>query len=218
MYEYLTLVGKCVIIYFLIIVCLRVMGKREVGELSVLDIVIYFVMSELLAISIESDESIMKVIVPVVTLSLLQIAIAWVLLKLKKLRDVMEGVPVLIIENGCIDQNAMRKQRYTIDDLMYQLRSQSVSTPDEVQFAILENSGTLTVIKKTDGKTKWFEPLIQDGIIQQKVLDRIKKDEQWLLSQLKSEGVDRAEDVFLCMLQKNGLFVVKKNFDDIESV
>ncbi len=218
MYEYLTLVGKCVVIYFLIIICLRLMGKREVGELSVLDIVIYFVMSELLAISIESDESIMKVIVPVVTLSLLQIIIAWILLKYKKLRDVMEGTPILIINNGQIDQGAMRNQRYTIDDLMYQLRSQSVSTPDEVQFAILENSGTLTVIKKTDGKTKWFEPLIQDGVVQENVLKKLGKDLTWLTDQLKIEGVENTEDVFLCMLQKNGLFVVKKSFDDIKTM
>ena len=71
---------------------------------------------------------------------------------------------------------------------------------------------------KTDGKTKWFEPLIQDGVVQENVLKKLGKDLTWLTDQLKIEGVENTEDVFLCMLQKNGLFVVKKSFDDIKTM
>ena len=68
----------------------------------------------------------------------------------KKWRDFFKGKLSLIIHNGIVDQNAMRKQRYSIDDLLYQLRDKDVSTSDEVQFAILENSGVSTVLKKTE--------------------------------------------------------------------
>ncbi len=116
----------------------------------------------------------------------------------------------MIIYNGMIDQMEMKKQRYTIDDLMYQLRDKDISTPEEVQFAILENSGTLTVLKKDASKLKWKDPLISDGIVQRQVLQAIGKDEAWLREQLETEGISDPADVFLCLWQKNGFFVLKK--------
>lgn len=209
--EYLELIIKCIFFYLVIIIALRFMGKREVGELSVLDIVIYFVMSELLALSISSkDESIFKALIPIITLSVLQILIAWILLKKKKWRDIFEGSPCVLIRKGVINQKEMRKQRYTVDDLMYQLRDKEISSPDEVEFAVLENSGILTVLKKDHCKVKWIDPLISDGIIQKKVLDHLNKTEFWLLELLKKEGVEDPTSVFLCLWQKNGLFVIKK--------
>ncbi len=209
--EYLELIVKCIFFYGVIVFALRVMGKREVGELSVLDMVIYFVMSEILALTIsESNETVMKALLAIATLVLLQIGVAWTCLKKKKWRDFFEGTPSLIIKDGLINQNAMRKQRYTLDDLLYQLRDKEVGTPDEVQFAILENSGVLTVIKKKDSRIKWPDPLIADGILQKETLHRLKLDENWLIRELQKQGCDQIEDVFLCMSQTNGLYVIKK--------
>ncbi len=211
MLEYAELIGKCIFFYLVIIVALRMMGKREVGELSVLDIVIYFVMSELLALSIsEPDQSVLKALIAIITLSALQIIIAWVCLKKKKWRDFFEGKPVLLIQNGIIDQKAMKKQRYTLDDLLYQLHDKDVGSPDEVQFAVLENSGTLTVLKKTDCKMKWIDPLISDGLVQHASLQALGKDEEWLKDQLLQQGVEDSTSVFLCLAQKNGLYVLLK--------
>ena len=106
--EYVELVSKCIFFYLIIIISLRVMGKREVGELSVLDIVIYFVMSEVYALSIsEPDQSIWKALIAILSLTVLQIIIAWACLKKKKWRDFFEGKPSLIIYNGMIDQMEM---------------------------------------------------------------------------------------------------------------
>ena len=172
--EMLELIAKCVFFYVVIVVSLRVMGKREVGELSVLDVVIYFVMSELLALSIsEPDQSVGKALVAIATLSVLQISIAWACLKKKRWRDFFEGQPSLIIYDGIINQKEMKRQRYTIDDLMYQLRDRDISSPQEVQFAILENSGTLTVLKKDSSKLRWMDPLISDGIVQTFLVDNV---------------------------------------------
>lgn len=213
--EMLELIAKCVFFYVVIVVSLRVMGKREVGELSVLDVVIYFVMSELLALSIsEPDQSVGKALVAIATLSVLQISIAWACLKKKRWRDFFEGQPSLIIYDGIINQKEMKRQRYTIDDLMYQLRDRDISSPQEVQFAILENSGTLTVLKKDSSKLRWMDPLISDGIVQTKVLTQIGKDTAWLEQQLSREGVVDPSEVFLCLWQKNGLFVLKKTMED----
>ncbi len=218
MQEYLSLMVKCFVVYFVIIIALRLMGKREVGELSVFDIVIYLVMSELLAISItDAHESIFKSLVPIFTLAVLQIVISWVLLKSKKARDVFDGKCVILIHNGHINQREMQKNRYSMDDLMSQIRSKDLCTPDEVAFAILENNGQLSVLAKDKCKVKHPDPLVSDGTINQKALKDLDKDEVWLKASLKQEGIEDVNDVFLCLWQKNGFFVVKKELNSKNS-
>lgn len=211
MNTYFVLMGKCFVVYFVIIFALRVMGKREVGELSVFDIVIYLVMSELLALSItEADESILKSLVPIFTLAALQITISLILLKSKKIRDIFDGTSVILIHNGHINQNAMKKERYNIDDLMSQIRSKDLSSPDEVAFAVLENNGDLSILAKNTCKVKHPSPLVSDGILNKKALQDLALDEEWLRVQLKKEGVKQIKDVFLCLYQKDGLYVLMK--------
>lgn len=217
MQEYLMLILKCFIVYFVIIFALRVMGKREVGELSVFDIVIYLVMSELLAISISNaDESIMKSLVPIFTLAALQIGISWILLRSKKLRKIFDGDPVILIHNGHINQSEMRKQRYSLEDLLAQIRSCDIASPDEVAFAVLENSGHLSIMPKNKCKVRHPYAIISDGCISERVLKDLHKDKEWLINELKKNGVANIEDVFLCLLQKNGLFVIKKELDSTD--
>ncbi|MEG0290232.1 MAG: DUF421 domain-containing protein [Erysipelotrichaceae bacterium] len=210
MEEYIILILKCCISYFVIIFALRIMGKREIGELSVFDIVIFLVMSELLALSIQSDTNIMFSLVPIATLAFLQIMISFIQLKSKKMRDIIDGKCVILIHNGHVNQSIMRKERYTIDDLMLQLRNQGCGTPDEVAFAVLENSGNLSVLTKKDCKVKHPFPLISDGTIDLISLAEINKDKIWLIEALKKEGVSDYHEVFLCLIKKDGLFVIKK--------
>lgn len=211
MQEYLVLMGKCFVVYFIIIFALRIMGKREVGELSVFDIVIYLVMSELLAISItDPQESLLKSIVPIFTLAFMQIVISWVLLKSKKARDVFDGNCVILIHNGHINQKEMQRNRYSVDDLMSQIRSKDMCSPEEVAFAVLENNGQLSVMAKKDCKVKHPEPLISDGSINKEALKQLHKDELWLKESLKKEGIMDTNAVFLCLWQKNGFFIIKK--------
>ena len=211
MNTYFILMTKCFIVYFVIIFALRIMGKREVGELSVFDIVIYLVMSELLALSItEAHESILKSLVPIFTLAVLQIVISWILLKSKKIRNIFDGQPVILIHNGHINQRQMKKERYNIDDLMTQIRSKNLCSPDEVAFAVLETNGQLSVLAKNKCKVKHPDPLISDGIVNEKALQDLHRDKVWLMNALKEEGIHDEEEVFLCMYQKDGFFVIKK--------
>ena len=208
--SYMELMVKCIIVYFVIIFALRLMGKREVGELSVFDVVIYLVMSELLAISItDTHSSIFRSLVPIAVLALMQIAISWILLKSKRIRDLFDGKAVILIRDGCIDQQMMRKERYSIDDLMSQLHGKDLSSPDEVAFAILENNGTLSILPKKSCRVRYPHPLISDGVIDREVLRSIGKDREWLTQQLGKQGMT-AEAVFLCLCQKDGLFVIRR--------
>lgn len=208
--SYMELMVKCIIVYFVIIFALRLMGKREVGELSVFDVVIYLVMSELLAISItDTHSSIFRSLVPIAVLAFMQIAISWILLKSKRIRDLFDGKAVILIRDGCIDQQMMRKERYSIDDLMSQLHGKDLSSPDEVAFAILENNGTLSILPKKSCRVRYPHPLISDGVIDMEVLRSIGKDREWLTQQLGKQGMT-AEAVFLCLYQKDGLFVIRR--------
>lgn len=219
MQEYFILIGKCFIFYFVIIFALRIMGKREVGELSIFDIVIYLVMSELLALSIsEANESIFKSLVPIFTLAFLQIILSIVLLKSKKIRDMIDGKDVVIIHNGHINQAIMKKERYSIDDLMTSLRDKDFSSPDEIAFAVLETSGHLSTIPKTKCKVKHPSPIISDGMINKHALQELGHDKEWLEESLLKEGVEDYHDVFLCMYQKDGLYVIKKELDSKNTI
>lgn len=211
MESYITLILKCFVFYMVIIVALRIMGKREVGELSVFDIVIYLVMSELLALSISNPkESIFKSLVPIFTLAFIQVVISVILLRSKKLRDIIDGKAVIIIHDGQINQKIMKKERYSIDDLMSQIRDKDVCSPEDIAFAILENSGNLSVLPKKTCRVKHPDPLISDGEINKDALIQIGKSEEWLKGEIQKEGVDKIEDVFLCLWQKNGMYVIKR--------
>ncbi|MEG1066091.1 MAG: DUF421 domain-containing protein [Erysipelotrichaceae bacterium] len=210
MNEYVILVLKCITFYFVIILALRIMGKREVGELSIFDIVIYLVMSELLALSIsESSNSVLKSLIPIFTLALLQIILSLLLLKWRKLRNIVEGEPVMIIHNGHINQKLMKKNRYSIDDLMAQIRDKNLSSPSEVAFALLENSGTLSIISKENCKVRHPSPVISDGELDYKVLKALKLNEQWLKDEFRKQGYTSYSEIFLCIIENEQLFIIK---------
>ena len=212
MNDYISLILKCILFYFIIITALRIMGKREIGELSIFDIVIYLVMSELLALSLtENDQSIFKSLIPLVTLTLLQIIVAYVILKSGKIRNLIDGKPVIIIENGIINQKDMKKERYNIDDLMMQIRECSIGSIHEIAFAILETNGRLTILKKNDCKVKYPFPLIQDGILMKNQCNACNVDINDLISSMNKEGIVSIKEVFLCLYTKNGFSFIKKN-------
>lgn len=210
MHEVKHLIGRCILFYVVIVIALRLMGKREVGELSVLDVVIAFVMSELLALSVSNlNFSPIYAMIAIGVLVVLQVLISWICIKSKRMRDFFEGEPALIVFRGQLNQKEMRKQRYTIDDLMVQMRSAGFYDFKEVEFAILENSGQLSVAEKQKCRLRYPFPLISDGKIQLKHVLAAGVDEQWLLEQCRILNKN-PQDVFIALWMKDGLFVVDK--------
>ena len=212
MSEYINLVVRCIFFYFMIIVALRFMGKREIGELSIFDIVIYLVMSELLALSLtDEDKSIFHTLVPLITLAILQVSVAHLIMKYEKFRHLIDGEPVILVQNGLINQNTMKKERYNIDDLMMQIREFGIGSIHEIAFAILETNGKLTVLKKNDCKVLFPFPLIQDGQIQTQAMKEGHFSNDDLIQAMKKNDIDDIKDVFLCLYTKNGFSFIKKN-------
>ncbi|QSF44008.1 DUF421 domain-containing protein [Paenibacillus tianjinensis] len=141
-----------VLMYILIFLSMRIMGKREIGKLSVFDLTISIMIAEIAVFVIEDIERpVYDGIVPMATLVLIQILVAQLSLKSRKLRLLVDGKPSVLISDGKLNRHEMRKQRYNIDDLLLQLRGQNIDSPADVEFAILETSGQLTVIEKSKG-------------------------------------------------------------------
>jgi len=145
-----TVVLRTLFLYLMILVTFRVMGKREIGQLSIVDFVISIMIAEIAVISIEDpDKPLTMTIVPILILMAVQYTLAFISLKSQSLRQLVDGKPITIIKNGRVDEEIMRKQRYNYDDLLMQLREKNVRSIQDVEFAILEPNGELSVFKKS---------------------------------------------------------------------
>ena len=221
MADYITILARTILFYLLILVIFRLMGKREIGELSILDLVVFIMIGELAVVAIERPNvKIFHAILPMVILMIIQIIMAIVSLRSKKFRNLVEGKPSIIINRGKIDEVAMRKQRYNFDDLMTQLREKDIRSIADVEFAILESSGSLSVIEKLEDPKKPKNPikngditipLILDGNIEEENLKRINKTNLWLRQELKKRGYRDVKRISFCSFENEKFFIDLKD-------
>ncbi|MFL6563039.1 MAG: DUF421 domain-containing protein [Bacillus sp. (in: firmicutes)] len=214
MEDYITIMFRTIFLYAIILVIFRVMGKREIGELSVLDLVVFIMIGEMAVVAIErSHTPLLETVVPMVLLMLIQIVLAILSLKSKKFRNLIDGKPSIIINKGKIDEIAMRKQRYNFDDLMTQLREKNIRSIADVEFAILESSGSLSVIEKlknSNNEPKQGDitiPLILDGNIEESNLKMINKTNLWLRQELKKMGYRDVKKISFCSYEDGKFFI-----------
>jgi len=188
------------------------MGKREIGELSIIDFIVSIFIAELVAISIENyNSNVLLSIIPIITLVILELISAYIAMKKKKIRTKLEGEPSVIIEKGIINFKEMKNQRYNLDDLLMQLRNESIKSIEDVDYAILETSGKLSIFKKQDDpKSTYPLPIILDAEIQKEVLNKIQKDEYWLEKELKKEKIELS-NIFYAFYRENNLYIIQKD-------
>ena len=204
-------VFKTLFIYVLVAIIFRVMGKREVGQLGTFDLVVFILIAELVALALEHKNGFLINLVPVIILVLLQIVISKMSLKSVKFRNFVDGKPVIIIKNGIVNFKNMVEQRYTLDDLLLQLREKDVRSLDEVDYAILETNGKLSVFKKDDKDKKTYPlPIILDGKVEFDNLYAIGKTKTWLLNTLIEKNIS-ANDVFYAFTKNGELYIIRKD-------
>jgi uncharacterized membrane protein YcaP (DUF421 family) len=193
------------------------MGKREIGELSILDLVVSIMIAEMAVTAIENiKDPLVHTIIPMVLLMFIQIALAFLSLKSQKVREIIDGKPTRIINNGKIDESAMREQRYNLDDLLLQLREKNIKNVADVEFAILEPSGKLSVFEKEKSKSKNKQPslnlpLIKDGMIQEEHLALINKTNLWLRQQLRERGYRDIKKISYCSYDNGTFYIDEKD-------
>ena len=190
------------------------MGKREIGELSVLDLVVFIMMGEMAVVAIEQHtDPIVNTVLPMVILLLIQIGMAYLSMKSTKFRYLVDGKPSVIIRNGKIDKKTMQKQRYNFDDLLTQLRQNNIQNIADVEFAILETTGELSVFQKGNKRKpgSYTLPLIMNGEIQEDNLNTAEKTEQWLRRELRKLGYHQISDISFCSFQDGKFYIDLKD-------
>lgn len=207
---------RTLILYVLIIFSMRFMGKRQIGQLQPSELVITILISNVATLPIENlDMPLFFGIIPVLYLICFEFATSFISMKNKKLRDIISGRPVLIIENGKINQKALQKLRLTTDDLTESLRSCNAFNLNEVAYAIIETNGTLSVIKNfanqnvttemlniTQKNTAIQLTIISDGKILTNNLQKLKLSTDWLLNFLKTNNL-QIKNIFIMTADKN---------------
>ena len=209
---------RTLILYTLVIVALRLMGKREIGQLQPFELVVIIMISELAAIPSENvGIPLLSGIIPILVLLLSSLTLAWISLKSEKARTIICGSPSIIIQRGIILEEELEKNRYNLTDLLEELRIRNVPNIADVEFAVLETNGQLSVFPKSQKRptipedfniTTKYEGLpltiIMDGKLNSNNLQQSNKDLNWLKGELKKQSIDTIENVLIASLDSSG--------------
>ena len=189
---------RTVILYFLIMIGLRLMGKRQIGELEPGELVLTMMISDLATVPMQ-DFGIPLVagVIPILTLLALSMLLSQLSLSSLRLRALLCGTPSVLIRDGEIQQEAMRKNRYTLDELLEELRGQGIAGIGEVRYAVLENSGRLSVLPQSPEAEAPPVVLVNDGRLLRRNLEALGLDEAWLRKTLQKEGLASHREAFL---------------------
>ncbi|MBO8163864.1 MAG: DUF421 domain-containing protein [Brevibacillus sp.] len=230
----MTILLRTLFTYFFILLLLRLMGKRELGKMSVFDVVISIMLAEMAVLAIEeAQKAAINFYLPMIAIGLLEIGMAFLSLKSRRIRNWLEGSPSVLIENGQIREHELRKNRINLDDLLIQLRQKNISNLADVEFAILEPTGELSVFPKKEGQQSMPSddlketpevpvstvaysglpiPLILDGKVREDALKQIGKNTFWLKQQIHNRGIREFREISYCSYDSEGrLYIDKKD-------
>ena len=209
--EYLNIFARTLFFYFFIFLIYRLLGKREVGQLGIIDLIVSILMAELALISIEDlSNNLLYSIIPILTLTFLQMILAYFSLHKPKFRIFLDGKPSVIIKNGRVNFKEMTKQKYNLDDLLLQLREKGHKSIEDIEYAILENNGTLSVFPFEKKESYLPLPLILDSKIQEDTLKYLNKDVRWVLEILKKKNID-INQIFYAFYKDKNIFIIKND-------
>ena len=209
---------RTLILYVFVVIAMRIMGKRQIGQLQPFELVVTLMLSELAAIPMESPGiPLINGITPILTLIAAQVILSYISLKSDRARGFICGTPSVLIENGKIVESELKRLRYNLSDLMEQLRAKDVPNISDVEYAILETSGQLSVIEKAQKRPVIPEDLnlhpkyeglpytlIMDGHVIHRNLAKLKLNIEWLYHELDYLGITSPKDVFFACLDTKG--------------
>lgn len=208
MENYLIIIFRTILGYAFLFLMMKIMGKREIGQLSLFDLIIALSIADIMVIGIDDyQENVIYSFLPMLIVALSQKVIALISLKFATARKFIDGMQSYIIINSKVNLKEMKKQRYNMDDLYAQLREEGIKAIDEVDFAILEASGKLSVFKKTNPINASF-PVIVSGKIDEIGLKITNHNQKWITMQLKEQNI-KLENVLGASIIDNKLQVVK---------
>jgi uncharacterized membrane protein YcaP (DUF421 family) len=208
---------RTLMIYALLILIMRFMGKRQLGELEISDLATTLLISELASAPLtDGNIPLSHAILPILTLMTLEVLLSGAILKIPLAKRIFSVRPAVLIRHGAPDRAAMRAARISLEELLSQLRQKDVTDPDEVEYAILEPNGQISVVKKASRQQPTSEQLgiattetgmmhliVSDGHIHRSNLAQAGKDERWLEAFLLTKRC-ALKQVFLLMIDDSG--------------
>ncbi len=217
----LLVIIRAFLLYLLIILALRLMGKRQIGELQPSELVVTILISNIASLPIEDVHIPMSAgVFPILSLVFFEVAISMLTLRCKRIRRLVSGSPMILIRDGEIDQKQMRRLRFSVDDLMAALREKDVFDLNEVNYAIVETTGKVNLLLKHNSQTVTAQMLhlngedetpavvmISDGVVITTALSAYGFNTKWLQRILRKEEYE-IKDIFLMTADKQGRYVI----------
>ena len=213
---------RTIILYLLLIVGLRLTGKRQIGELEPIELVLTMLLSDLASVPMQDfDSPLINGVVPILTLLALTTLLSYISFRSGRFRSLICGEPAIVVRCGRLQQRAMRHNRMTVDELMEELRGQGVTNLKDVKYAVLETSGQLSVLPRADcqpvtPRQLSLQPedlqtlpivVISDGRLLRRSMERLGLDDEWLQARLRDAGVRSPREVFLLSVDEAGSVV-----------
>lgn len=228
--EYLIITFRIVSILILALVMTLIAGRRKIGELPVFDFIIFITLGAVIGADIaDPDIEHLPTAFAIVLLVVIHYLYSRIIIKNRKAGKLVTFEPVVVIENGQFVTVNLRKLRYSIDNVLMMLREKDVFDISEVEFAIIESTGQISVLKKSqflpitakeiklNTEYKGLSiPLIVEGEIYEDNLKKLKLDKKWLMSQLKDKNIDSVEGVFFASINTDGQLYVSKGLEHIK--
>ncbi len=229
----LVLVIRTFILYFIVVASMRVMGKRQIGEMQPSELVVAIMISDLASVPMQSiDLPLISGIIPVLTLIVAEILMSFAGLKSRFLRKIITGEPSIIIYNGHVNEKELQRLRFNMNDLLEQLRINNIPNISDVEVAMLETNGQISIIPKKDARTVTVRDmkindaivenlpfmLISDGEVVKKELKRSGHDHKWLIQKLAEKNIHDIKTVFIASYDNNdGFYIQLKGEKDIKT-
>ena len=222
---------RTVILYFLIIVGLRLTGKRQIGQLEPIELVLTMTLSDLASVPMQDfGIPLLSGVIPIVTLLALSTLLSWCSMRNIRFRSLACGEPAIVIRNGKLQQDVMQQNRLTLDEVLEELRIQGISDITTVKYAVLETSGQLSVLLyaaeqpatpqqlgvAVEDDVTLPTVLINYGRLLAKNLKKVGLNDKWLFKQLEEKHITRTQDVFFMTVDENRQVVLVEK-EKIES-
>lgn len=215
---------RTLLLYAVIILAVRLMGKRQISELQTSELVVTLLISDIASVPMQdSGQPLVSGLIPIAALVMCELVISGLMLKSSKFRKLICGRPIIVINDGTVQQNEMRRLRMTTEDLVEQLRQKNVFSIQDVAYAIVETNGKLSVIKKPDKEqptagmlavalpdTGIETVVISDGIVSEFSLQLCGKSRDWLSGVLQAQCLSEKEIFLMTANAKGDYFIVKK--------
>ncbi|MGM9970572.1 MAG: DUF421 domain-containing protein [Anaeroplasma sp.] len=208
--NYLFIVTKIIIIYFFLIVIFRFLGKREVGELSIFDLVILLIIADIASLGIDNQEFFFPSLICLLVLAVLQKVLSICLLHIAGLRSIVDGSPTIIVYDGVIKYDNMKKELYTMDDLVFQMHQNHIETISEIRLAILETNGTLSIFRASRFDIPIL-PIIVSGKIVKENLEELSISEDIVNSAFSKKSLSVKKVIYADYQAGKIDFYYKKN-------